>query len=166
MADLEFGTKVLLRAQTVRVVSSPVLGQRSQFRQAQPGREGGRYVVHEFDAAGWWPGEPIPSTWSEHAEQFNPDPDPAKKVYVRLRRIETEVPAAGIVIGSVRRSEGTVVPTRGDSAGTRASNDLAAPLRISWLYEVALQPVGRKARIVLAHPLDLAAVPAARRLAG
>lgn len=155
MGDAGYGSFVLARAEVARVIVEPLAGGVHRFRQAHSQRDGGRYVIHEF-TDDRWPGEPIHSTWEPHIDVFEPDPAPNGQVLVRIRRLEFQIPESGIVIGRVRRFEGTI------AVRSEGPNSLVEPTRSMMLLEVALRPgVHGKARLVLAHPNDVAAVPAA-----
>lgn len=155
MPDAAFGSCVLVRAEVARVIVEAKPNGAHRFKQAHSARDGGRYVIHEFGSE-QWPGLPIVAEWEPHIDLFDPDPVPNGQVLVRLRRLEFQIPESGIVIGRVRRYEGTIA-VRDDGP-----NDLVEPIRTMMLLEVALKPgVHGKARIGLAHPNDVAVVPAA-----
>lgn len=152
---IAFGKRVIVRAETVRVIGK-IEGDQPRYRQAAAARDQGRLVRHEIERRSdghGWPGMPVSLTLAPaKSDAFHPGPDLFEAdgdVLTRLRRIPLDVPEIGIVIGVTRRQEGT---QRGDNDEAH----LAGPGRTVVLYEVALPPTSSpKARITLAHEVDL-----------
>ncbi len=146
--EMPFGTQVLVRAQTIRVIAQTV-DDKPAFKQASSGREYGRYLRPPISGPAW-PGTAIPLEWEPATKTFEASPA-VDDVYARLRRLAFNVPEVGLVVGHTRRTEGTVQAGDNEEAA-----HLSGPGRTINLYEVALNPgSSRKARIILAHHRDL-----------
>lgn len=148
-ATIGFGKRVIVRAETVRVIGKLVDGE-SCYRQTAAARDHGRLVRHQFEAGNGWPGLAVSlKVAPAKSPAFHPGPELGEDVLTRLRRIPLDTPEIGIVIGYTRRQEGT---QRGDNEDAH----LAGPGRTVHLYEVALPPASSsKARLTLAHEVDL-----------
>lgn len=153
---MDFGLDVIVAAEVVRVLATTEDDATPVWRQTASSRDSGRFIRHEWPDASAWPGATVPEAWSPPPAGFDPSPTPeAGDVFVRLRRLIFRVPEIGIVIGpSIRRQEGRIL------ASTRPNEDaaLVGPGRTLNLVEVALPPSSGRARIVIAHPRDLAPV--------
>lgn len=162
MRVLEFGAEVVVSAEVVRVIGKLVDDQ-VVYRQAGSSRDLGRYVRHDFDGDGPWPGAPIGVDWEPSASKGFDAQQPVVDgtVLVRLRRVIYRVPEIGIVIGRTRRQEGRILGGKAHGEVDGEPAQLAGPGRTVNLVELALQPQGStKARIVLAHQYDLQPVRA------
>lgn len=150
-----FGVDVVVNAEVVRVLGKH--DGKLVFRQTASSRDSGRFTRHEWPNATGWPGSPLPVTWAAAPAGFDPTPEVGEgDVLVRLRRIIYRVPEVGVVIGpSIRRQEGRILK----AADTSDEASLVGPGRMLNLVEVALPPASGRARIVLAHPRDLAQLP-------
>lgn len=155
---LPFGSAVLVRAETVRVIVEPFDG-RHRFHQSLPLASAGRYLLHDFSECTTWPGEPMPLAWAPGRKGYDPDPTPSRAVTARARRLILNEPEDGVVIGSTFRREGEIAAVDG-------SNHLLGPGRSVELIEVALTPgTSGKARLVLVHRNDLALRPSGKSVA-
>ncbi len=142
----EFGQRVRVAAEAVRVTGSkygtPMFGS---------SRHAPRYTDRRSELALCrdWPGYAIGSDISTCPNDFDIEPDlDALNVdaVVRLRRFPLK--GTGIVIGSVRRTEGGIVKT--DARG-----QFVGPTRELKLREVALKGPAGRAVLILAHDFDL-----------
>lgn len=154
-----FGDKVIVQAETVRVIGKLDKDGAPAFTQSWSTRDAGRYVKHDFPDARTWPGIPLELPNVKVSERWVLEPEPDGPVYVRLRRIVPPLPEVGVVVGYSWKEEGVVRVGRGDD-----SNFLTGPDRGRVpLIEVAL-PSKAKARIVLVHVDDASVLASAARV--
>jgi hypothetical protein len=142
---LGFGTLVDVAGTMARLVNDE-----TGFRELLRSRG---YAANQAGARfdpGDWPGAAVPTAWEEGPRGYPLQPDLrlAGAPSVRLRRLLTDKPVRGIVVGSTYRQEGYLV-----------DGMLVPPSRTIHALEIALNVRSGRARIVLAHPNDVQPVP-------
>lgn len=147
-SEPRFGDRVMVRAESVRVIAEPV-DDTHRFKHAVSRSVGhGRYEIVDFDNGDRWPGEPIDETWEQGPRGYVVTPTLNGRVMARVRRIEWPTPEVCVVIGFTRRTEGIIATIGG-------STSLHPPTRGVPLLEVARPPAPKgRGRIALVHRND------------
>lgn len=156
MASLEFGTRVLVRAEIARVIGTHI-GDIFTFKQKVLDTR--RYSTYPLKSPKSWPGVAIPSDWADTPPEFDVEPMPNGNAIVRFRRIALQTPAMGIYMGTTRLSEGTLIGCSEEDERPWRKRELANKRWVD-LWEVAAPPTRNgRGRVTLVHPFDAQVVP-------
>lgn len=146
-----FGEEVLVGARLVRLVTTPIDGATFDFQELlrsrgyEGNKQGDRWMADS------WPGAPVSLDWEEGPRAYPLEDLHPDRRTVRVRRLLYEHPPRAVVIGATHRQEGVIV-----------DRSLESPIRTITALEVALAVPSGRARVILAHPNDLQAVPRPR----
>lgn len=157
MAPLEFGTRVLVRAEVTRVIGTHA-GDVNTFKQkVLDTRRYGTYLFRDNPVT--WPGVAIPADWADTPPEWDIEPMPNGNAVVRFRRIALQTPAMGIYMGITRLAEGTLIGCSEEDERPWRKRELANQRWVD-LWEIAAPPTRNgRGRITLVHPFDAQVVP-------